>query len=219
MIHVRPQGIAERVVRWARRAPALAAHLAVVVACSAIIWAYRLTTGRFAPLEPDHPVVTLILSRLGQAGNAAATTAFLVWANQVILVAWGLISWAFQRQLDMTRRDDGIQLGWRIADVVTLVLLIQLDNALMSPLTVAFAVLIVASAFWARADQIIRATLLSMAGYSLLVLAYWLSHPSLERPYRHFHYLAGLVLLCVMLVHQANRTKALARIGGERLRA
>ena len=29
--------------------PALAARLAVVVACSAIIWAYRLTTGRFAP--------------------------------------------------------------------------------------------------------------------------------------------------------------------------
>ena len=45
----------------------------------------------------------------------------------------------------------------------------------MSPLTVAFAVLIVASAFWARADQIIQATLLSMAGYGLLVLAYWLS--------------------------------------------
>ena len=55
--------------------------------------------------------MTLILSRLGRAGNVAATTAFLVWANQVILVAWGLASWSFQRRLDRTRRDDGIQLG------------------------------------------------------------------------------------------------------------
>ena len=60
---------------------------------------------------------------------------------------------------------------------------------------------------------------LILAGYGLLALTYWLCHPSLYRPYRHFHYLAGLAILCVMLVYQANRTRALARIGGERLRA
>ena len=93
------------------------------------------------------------------------------------------------------------------------------DDALMSPLTVAFAVLIVASAFWLRANQIIQTTFLAMAGYGLLALTYRLFHPSLDRPYRHFHYLAGLAILCVMLVYQANRTRDLARIGGERLRA
>jgi hypothetical protein len=70
----------------------------------------------------------------------------------------------------------------------------------------------VASAFWARADQILQTTILSMAGYTLLVLLYRYTHPGVDHPYRHFHYLVGLALLCVMLVHQANRTRALARI-------
>jgi hypothetical protein len=76
-------------------------------------------------------------------------------------------------------------------------------------------VLIVASAFWARADQILQTTLLSMAGYIALVIIYWCSHGSLDHPYRHLHYLVALALLCLMLIHQANRTRALARIGGD----
>ena len=79
----------------------------------------------------------------------------------------------------------------------------------MSPLTVAFAVLIVASAFWARADQILQTTLLSMAAYIILALIYRLIHPDLDRLYRHFHYLVGLALLGLMLTYQANRTRAL----------
>jgi Protein kinase domain len=212
LIHARLEGPAARVVQWAWRAPALAARLAVIVACSAILWGYRLIIGRFAPLEADHQVVTKILSHLGYTHRESATAAVLVWANQVILFAWGLISWAFQRRLDRSQWDGGLQLGWRFADVTALVLLIQLDDALMSPLTVAFAVLIVASAFWSRANQIIQTTLLSMAGYILLALSYRLNHPELDRPYRHFHYLVGLALLGVMLTFQAKRTRALARI-------
>ncbi len=215
---MRPEALRERVCQWAWRAPALAARLAVIVICSAIIWSYPLLAGHFAPLGPDHPVVTTILSHLGLSRSNEMTTAVLVWTNQATLVAWGLISWAFQRQLERKGRDDGIQLGWRIADVIALVVLIQLDDALMSPLTVAFAVLIVASALGSCANQIIETTLLSMAGYGLLAVTYRIMHPFLDRPYRHFHYLAGLAVLCVILVYQANRTRALDRIGGERLR-
>jgi len=68
------------------------------------------------------------------------------------------------------QEEGGLQLGWRFVDVVVLSLLIELDDALMSPLTVAFAALIVASAFWARADQILQTTLLSLSGYLALVL-------------------------------------------------
>ena len=76
--------------------------------------------------------------------------------------------------------------------------------------------LIVASAFWARADQILQTTLLSMSGYILLVFLYRFNHENLDRPYRHFHYLVVLALLGLMLIHQANRTRALARICGAR---
>jgi serine/threonine-protein kinase len=220
LIHARPEASRERLVQWTWRAPELASRLAVIAACSAIIWGYRLITGRFAPLATDHPVITMILSRLGYTDAGPATRAVLVWANQVILVAWGLISWAFQRQLDRSRSDRGLQLGWRITDITVLCLLIELDDALMSPLTVAFAVLIVASAFWARTDQILQTTFLSMGGYIiLLALTYWLKQGHLDHPYRHFHYLVGLALLGLMLTFQARRTRALARICGDRVRS
>jgi hypothetical protein len=54
-----------------------------------------------------------------------------------------------------------------------------------------------------------------MCGYLALVLAYRLGHSD-PHAYRHFHYLVGLALLGLMLIHQANRTRALARISGAR---
>ena len=207
----------QRVRDWGRSEPALAARLAVIVACSAIIWGFRLIAGRYAPLLPDHWARRLDDS--GILGGYGWVETVLVWLNQAILATWGLVSWALQRQLTRKRESSGLQLGWRVVDVAALSLLIELDDALMSPLTVAFAVLIVASAFWARADQILQTTLLSMAGYILLVLSYRLNHPDLDRPYRHFHYLVGLALLGMMLTYQANRTRALARICGVRDRA
>ena len=150
----------QRIRDWARNAPALAARLAVIVACSAILWSYRLIVGNYAPLLEGHwagrPAVAAFLGALGPIESV------LVWMNQALLAAWGLASWAFQRRLTRNRHGGGLQLGWRVVDVAALCLLIQLDDALMSPLTVAFAVLIVASAFRARADQILQTTLLSM---------------------------------------------------------
>jgi serine/threonine-protein kinase len=207
----------QRLLHWARSEPALASRLAVIVACSSILWSYRLVVGRYAPLPPDHWLNRLIHS--GMIRIPGPPEAILVYANQVIWIAWGLASWAFQRQLNRRPREGGIHLGWRVVDVTALVLLIELDDALMSPLTVAFAVLIVASAFWDSASQILQTTMLSMVGYGLLVLAYIKFHPDQDRPYRHLHYLVGLALLGVMLAYQANRTRALARICGERHRA
>jgi len=214
LVHTPPHTVWQRVRDWARSEPALAARLAVIVACSSIIWNYVLIKGGFAALKPGHWA-----NRLADSGilrGYCSVEAVLVWLNQVILVAWGLASWAFQRQLTRNRQDGGLQFGWHVVDVVVLSLIIMLDDALMSPLTVAFAVLIVASAFWARADQILQTTLLSMSGYLALILIYSCTHPELDHWYRHFHYCVALALLGVMLTHQANRTRALARICGAR---
>jgi serine/threonine-protein kinase len=204
----------QRIRDWARSEPALAARLAVIVACSVILWGYRLITGEFAQLEKDHWIWNLeVANRVREAGLVEPA---IVCLNQVILVAWGLASWAFQRQLTRKGHGGGLQFGWRVIDVLALSLLIQMDDALMSPLPVAFAVLIVASAFWARADHVLQTTLLSMYGYLALVLAYGLGHSDFPHAYWHFHYLVGLALLGLMLIHQANRTRALARISGAR---
>jgi serine/threonine-protein kinase len=209
-----PDGFGARLAHWARREPGLAARVAVIIACSVIMWGFRLAVGRYAPLLPDHWANTIERSSVFK--GYVPKEVVLVWLNQVILVAWGCASWVFQRRLNRQRDQGGIQLGWRIADVTALSFLIELDDALMSPLTVAFAVLIVASAFWARADEILQTTLLSMAGYIVLAVSYHQNHPGLDRPYRHFHYLVGLALLGLMLIYQAKRTRALARICGDR---
>ncbi len=128
----------------------------------------------------------------GILGGYSSVVAVLVSLNQAILVAWGLASWAFQRQLTRKRKTVVLQFGWRFVDVTALCLLIAFDDALMSPLTVAFAVLIVASAFSASSDPILQTTVLSMGGYILLVLmSYWLNNfvprspvPSLPLPGR-----------------------------------
>ena len=98
----------------------------------------------------------------------------------------------FSAQLTRKTCFTGPQFGWRLVDIAVLSLLIQVDDALMSPLTVAFAVLIVASAFWASAQQILQTTGLSMAGYIILALVYSRFHPKPDFAYRHFHYLVGL---------------------------
>jgi hypothetical protein len=179
------------------------------------MWGYRIAVGRFAGLQQDH--WANFIEKSGILPSFISIEAILVWMNQVIFIAWGLASWAFQRRLNRRQDQGGLQFGWRVVDVAVFTLLIELDDALMSPLTVAFPVLIVASAFWARADQIRQTTLLSMAGYTLLVLSYRYFHPpGADRPWRHFHYLVGLAAVGLMLTYQANRTRALARICGDR---
>lgn len=211
-IETPPHTVRQGIREWARREPALAARLGLILACSVIRWGYLLVAGRFAPLLPSHPASQLREHPF--LGKHLSIEALIDWMNQAILVGWGLASWGFQRQLNRNRKEGGLQIGWRIVDVVAIAALIQLDDALMSPLTVAFAVLIVASGFWARADDIFPTMLLSMLAYLTLVVAYRFIHPGLDRPYRHFHYLVALGLLGLMLVHQANRTQALARSCG-----
>jgi hypothetical protein len=166
-------------------------------------------------LLPSHWawLVKRLVERSGVFGGSIPIEAILVWMNQVIFIAWGLASWAFQRQLNRRRDQGGLQFGWRLADVAATTLLIEFDDALMSPITIAFPLLIVASAFWAKADDIRRTTLLSMAGYALLVLSFRNFHPPGEvHLWRHFDYLVCLAAIGLMLGHQANRTRALARI-------
>lgn len=208
-----PDGAWRRLAHWARREPALAARLGVVVACSVILWGFLLVVGHLAPVAMENHWRGA-LTRIGVIPRLLSVEWALVWVTQAILAAWGLASWAFQRQWNRRGGRDGLQFGWRIVDVAALGLLIDFDNALMSPLTVAFPVLIVASSFWASSRQVWMTTLLSMAGDFLLVLSDRTNHPGLDRPYRHFHYLVALSCLGLILSYQANRMRALMRICG-----
>jgi serine/threonine-protein kinase len=209
-----PEDLLHRVVDWSRREPALAVRLAAIVACSAIMWGSQIAWPSIASV-PRHWEV--LMKRTGLFSDIISIEAFLVWVCQANLLVWGLASWAFQRRLNRSQDQGGPQFGWRLVDVAVLTLMIELDDGLMSPLTLFLAVPIVAAGFSARADRILHTTLLSMAGYVLLVLSYRLSHPPEDYlPWRHFHYLAILAVLGLMQIYQANRTRALARFCGDR---
>jgi serine/threonine-protein kinase len=217
--HNPPEGLLRRLMDWARREPALAVRLAVIVACSAIMWGYWVANGSFAGLQPSYWawLVKGLVEGAGVFGGSIPIDAILVGMNQAILIAWGLASWAFQRRLNRRRDESGPQFGWRLADVAAITLVLEFDDALMSPLVVVYPVVIVASALWARADEVRQTTLLSMAGYVLLVLSFrWFHPPAAVRLWRHFEYLACLAAIGLMLTYLANRTRALTRICGDR---
>ena len=115
LVETPPQAALQHLRHWARSEPALAARLSVIIACSAILWGFRLIAGRYAPLPTDHwagrSEVAVVLRTFGPLETV------LVWMNQVILAAWGLASWAFQRRLSRSGRAGGPQLGWRIVNV------------------------------------------------------------------------------------------------------
>ena len=113
LVHTPPHTVWQRARDWARSEPALAARLAVIVACSFIIWGYLAIAGQFAPLSEGHWASQLADSSILRGHSSVE--AVLVWMNQVILVAWGLASWAFQRQLTRKREEGGLQLGGAVS--------------------------------------------------------------------------------------------------------
>ena len=211
-----PDGLWRRLRHQVKREPALYARLAVIIACSTIVWGYPLITGNFAPLSDDHWAKKMDWSNL--IGWSGSVELILVLMNQAILIAWGMASSAFQSRLNRRKFLGGTQLGWRVVDVIAISLLILLDDALMSPLSVAFAVLIVASALSVKVEEVRQTTYLSMTGYTILACIYTMNHGT-AHVYRHFHYLVGLACLGAMLAHQTWRTEALTRISESRNRA
>ncbi len=88
--HTPAEGPPRRLADWARREPALAVRLGVILACSTIIWGYRLAIGDFAALLPGH--WAQIVPKSGLLGSHPPMEPILVGMNQAILIAWGLAS-------------------------------------------------------------------------------------------------------------------------------
>jgi serine/threonine-protein kinase len=214
-IHARPENLRERVVQWARREPALAWRLILVVACSAIMWAYCFRTfglaGIFYPRIPPSTLEYLL--------PRWATRSAPMW-NQAILGMWALESWAYQRLSHRNRWAKWTCQTWLATDIILLTILIAIDDALMSPLIVIYPILIGASGLWVQVRTVACATAIAMAAYILLVIdAYYVRRVGLAQAHRHFHFLAGLAILGIMTAYQAHRLKSAISYGGSRASA
>ncbi|HEV3118547.1 MAG TPA: serine/threonine-protein kinase, partial [Gemmataceae bacterium] len=184
-VAARPRSLSQTFLRWARREPALLAHLAVLAVCFVVSHAYYLKA---------HQVPWSL--------HAAVLA---------VMGVWGATSLVCQACLRHEWRPDLIRTIWLSADAVFLTVAFRLADALTSPILVCYALFIAASGLWFRVRLVWLTTALSMAGYVILLVDAALHH--VESGYLHHQilYLVGLAALGFVVAYQVQRVRVLSR--------
>ncbi|MBI1902191.1 MAG: serine/threonine protein kinase [Planctomycetia bacterium] len=192
-LEAQPPAAWQRVWRWARREPALATR---VVAIPFFYLIRRIVDGGFNP-----------------------------WTASVVLL-WIGLSVVCQRCLRSPRWAMTARFAWGAVDVVCLVLLLLMmgrQEGVMSPLIVAFPLLIVGSGIWFHRRLVWFVTGLSIAGYLVLMIAYALLHGSvaagaapqafepLAHPRFHIYFILAMAVLGCVVAYQVSRVRALTQ--------
>lgn len=184
-VEARSAGLAQRFRRWLRREPALVLRL-VALAHSAVIAQVRYMLAPEASLALHERV-------LGVLGSWAVVSVFLQ--------CW-------------LRKNPGsilARLVWAGCDVFLLTALLQIMEALDSPLMVGYPLLVAASGLWFRVGLIWFTTAGCLLGYGWLVVitAYQGQPPGLL----HYHeiFAIALVLEGLMVAYQVQRVRTLSR--------
>jgi serine/threonine-protein kinase len=187
---VRPPNPAQRAVRWARRQPALATHLAALAAYWGLEWFdYRV----LKLYDSDfHRVVTMVV------------------------LAWAACSVLFQQLLQSPRWATLAIFAWAFVDAASLLAIVYAGSGVVSPILVGYPLLIAASGLWFRVRLVIFMTALSVLAYVLL-LADLHYHPGRYAPTdaidpgRHLFFLLALIILGAITAYQVSRIRALSR--------
>jgi serine/threonine-protein kinase len=183
-VPTRRAGPVERLGRWARREPALAARLAALAAFSGI------NAFNYAA-RPDVRLVAVQV--------------------QVLLAAWAAVSWLCQQGLRRPRLAQWSAYAWSAADVLMLTAVQVLTEAGVSPLIVGYPFLIAGAGLWTQIRMVWVTTALTMAGYAgLMAFDHWTSlTPQLM--HRHVIFLVSLAVLGFVMAYQVQRVRALSR--------
>lgn len=184
-VEARPANLWQRVRRWARREPALAAHLAGVLLTIAIVQ---------AKFVHDHSEVWYHVRVSG------------------VLLAWGASAFVFQWLLNRDRWSELARYFWSAADILFLTALLSLIAAPLGPLQVGYPLLIAASGLFFRVRLVAFTAILAILGDATLWLSQWLSRPPPPPP---IHYAVlfwtCLVILGFVVGYQVRRMRVLSR--------
>lgn len=184
-----PQGW-RRAWRWMRREPALASHWGAM-ACF-----YGIELANYHWLKvvdwPFHATMSVVLG------------------------AWALASFIFQRWL--TRRDGGISaaLAWCTLDVAAVTAVLFTADGAASPLVVAYPLLVVGSGLWFRVRLVWSMTALAMLSYGLLAVDFFTRRNDLRSSFdsgydRPVMFLLMLLVLGIAVAYQVHRVRILQR--------
>ncbi|MBL9122430.1 MAG: serine/threonine protein kinase [Planctomycetaceae bacterium] len=186
----------ERIWRWARRAPALASHLAVLGA---------FLTVEFVNYYGLHVV------------DAQFNYAMLTIAS-----IWIVACCVLQGLLHLPRWSNAARFAWGGLDVILYTLVMRLADGAASPLVVGYPMLIVGAGLWFRVRLVWFVTLLSLASYLALVIEFYLqpteSQQDFDRAYdRPVFFVITMLALGAVVAYQIARVRALSRYYEARL--
>jgi eukaryotic-like serine/threonine-protein kinase len=181
-IEAKPATLGQQFQRWARREPALVAHLATLGVCAAIAQlTYQLT----------HAV------SLGFHTSIMA-----------ILVAWALVSFACQTAMRRPPWAEPMRFAWIWLDVVFFSLILYLDEAFASPLVIGYPLLIAASGLWFRDALVWFTTVMAILSFGVLLVLNW---QEVQDVHKHIMFLVSLAATGFIVTYQVHRVRTLSR--------
>ena len=188
-LELKPPDLGHRVVRWARRQPALASRLGAL--------------GVFYLIASVNLLCGVI-----EAGYFGQTSA--------LLAIWAVASMVCQQFLDSQRWSIPARFVWGMLDSVLLLAVLLIADGAASPLVVGYPLLIVASALWFRVRFVWFMTLLCLISYGILVVDFYWWRPLLlqahfdTEPDRHVIFAAALVVLGMVVAYLVYRVRTLS---------
>jgi tRNA A-37 threonylcarbamoyl transferase component Bud32 len=181
-VEARPRGPWQRLVRWARREPALASRLGGLALFTAVIQAnYHL------------------------AGHRQPAVHFAVLA---VVVLWAMASWGCQRLLSRDQGAGVVRFLWAGGEPFLLTALLALTGNEASPLLIVYALLVAAAGLWFRVGLVWFTTAAAEVAFGVLV-AY--SEKLRIYPHHTVVFVVCLAVLGFVVAHQVRRVRVLSR--------
>jgi serine/threonine-protein kinase len=181
-VEARPRGPWQRLVRWARREPALASRLGGLALFTAIIQA-----------------------NFHLAGHSQPAVHFAVLA---VVAAWALASCGCQYLLSRMQTADVVRFLWAGGEPFLLTALLLLTGNEAGPLLIAYALLVAGAGLWFRVDLIWFTTVAAEVAFGVLVAC---SEKLRVYPHHTVVFVVCLAVLGVVVAHQVRRVRVLSR--------
>jgi eukaryotic-like serine/threonine-protein kinase len=177
----RPAGLKQRLLRWARKEPSLAAHL------GAIGLAMTVAEIRFA------------VQRVDSAYHLRVTG---------VLALWGLVSILCQLLLRRERLQNAGRYVWAGCDATLLTLLLLSVAAPLGPLLIGFPLLIAAAGLYFRVRLVVFTAASAIVGFAALTL---LRHDETYPLHYAIFFTLILGIIGLIVAHQVQRVRVLSQ--------
>lgn len=184
-IEIRRASPVQRFRRWTRREPALGSRLITLALCFAVVQTTYLL----------YPGIELAL-HLEVVG---------------ILAAWAFLSFVCQRLLMREQWSEPVRFVWAALDVVLFSAIVYVDDALHSPVIIAYPLLIAAAGLWFHVPLVWFTAFIAEVSYAVLLADWFDRERSIANLHKHIVFMVGLAVMAFVVSYQVKRVRALSR--------